>query len=93
MLVNEKSKKRFLTLKRQEAALGWLFVSPALIGFSIFTFGSILYSLYTPNEINGYRYYRRGFIYESAKKKRDHCLAGAAFAGCFGSCLHSCDDG
>ena len=25
---------------------GWLFVSPALIGFSIFTFGSILYSFY-----------------------------------------------
>lgn len=38
--------KCFLTLKRREACLGWLFVSPALIGFSIFTFGSILYSLY-----------------------------------------------
>ena len=34
-------KKRFMTLKRREACLGWLFVSPALIGFSIFTFGSI----------------------------------------------------
>lgn len=41
-----KPKKRFLTLKRREACLGWLFVSPALIGFSIFTFGSILYSFY-----------------------------------------------
>lgn len=39
-------KKRFMTLKRREACLGWLFVSPALIGFSIFTFGSILYSFY-----------------------------------------------
>lgn len=38
--------KRFFTLRRKEAALGWLFVLPALIGFSIFTFGSILYSLY-----------------------------------------------
>ena len=49
-MVKEKTKptpqKRFLTLKRREACLGWLFVSPALIGFSIFTFGSILYSLY-----------------------------------------------
>ena len=45
-MVSEKRQKRFFTLKRQEAALGWLFVSPALIGFSIFTFGSILYSLY-----------------------------------------------
>ena len=45
-IANKKQKKRFFTLKRQEAALGWLFVSPALIGFSIFTFGSILYSLY-----------------------------------------------
>lgn len=35
-----------MTLKRREACLGWLFVSPALIGFSIFTFGSILYSFY-----------------------------------------------
>ena len=39
-------KKRFMTLKRREACLGWLFISPALIGFSIFTFGSILYSFY-----------------------------------------------
>lgn len=39
-------KKRYMTLKRREACLGWLFVSPALIGFSIFTFGSILYSFY-----------------------------------------------
>ena len=46
VMVSEKRQKRFFTLKRQEAALGWLFVSPALIGFSIFTFGSILYSLY-----------------------------------------------
>lgn len=34
------------SLKTQEARLGWLFVAPALIGFSIFTFGSIIRSLY-----------------------------------------------
>lgn len=41
-----RKKKSQLSLKKKEACLGWLFVSPALIGFSIFTFGSILYSLY-----------------------------------------------
>ncbi|MDU5110516.1 MAG: sugar ABC transporter permease [Clostridium sp.] len=40
-----KNKKR-MSLKTKEALTGWLFVSPALIGFSIFTFGSIIYSLY-----------------------------------------------
>ena len=38
--------RRRLTLRRQEALTGWLFVSPALIGFGIFTFGSIIYSFY-----------------------------------------------
>ncbi len=38
--------RRKFSLKQREAMLGWLFVSPALIGFSIFTFGSILYSFY-----------------------------------------------
>ena len=42
---NLKNKKR-MSLKTKEALTGWLFVSPALIGFSIFTFGSIIYSLY-----------------------------------------------
>ena len=37
---------RGLSLRQKEAGIGWLFVSPALIGFSIFTFGAILYSLY-----------------------------------------------
>ena len=36
---------RRLNLKQREALTGWLFVSPALIGFGIFTFGAILYSL------------------------------------------------
>lgn len=35
-----------LSLKKQEAILGWIFIAPALIGFSIFTFGSMIYSLY-----------------------------------------------
>ncbi|WP_416173571.1 carbohydrate ABC transporter permease, partial [Clostridium perfringens] len=39
-------RKRILTLKKKDALTGWLFVSPALIGFSIFTFGSIIYSFY-----------------------------------------------
>lgn len=39
-------RKGRMTLKRREAATGWLFVSPALIGFSIFTFGAILRSFY-----------------------------------------------
>ncbi|MEG0692203.1 MAG: sugar ABC transporter permease [Oscillospiraceae bacterium] len=34
------------SLKKQEARIGWLFVSPALIGFTIFTFASIIRSLY-----------------------------------------------
>ena len=42
---NLKKKKR-MSLKTKEALTGWLFISPALIGFSIFTFGSIIYSLY-----------------------------------------------
>lgn len=63
-------KKRFLTLKKREACLGWLFVSPALIGFGIFTFGSILYSLYlsmteynlmTPPKWIGFDNYIRAF--------------------------------
>ncbi len=39
-------KRNKLSLKQKEAAAGWLFVSPALIGFTIFTFSSILRSLY-----------------------------------------------
>ncbi|WP_291664938.1 carbohydrate ABC transporter permease [Clostridium sp.] len=39
-------KKKRMSLKTKEALTGWLFISPALIGFSIFTFGSIIYSLY-----------------------------------------------
>lgn len=42
---NLKKKKR-MSLKTKEALTGWLFISPALIGFSIFTFNSIIYSLY-----------------------------------------------
>jgi multiple sugar transport system permease protein len=34
------------TLRRREALTGWLFVMPALLGFAVFTFGSILYSFY-----------------------------------------------
>jgi multiple sugar transport system permease protein len=34
------------TLRRREAITGWLFVMPALLGFAVFTFGSILYSFY-----------------------------------------------
>ena len=32
---------RRLNLKQREALTGWLFVSPALIGFGIFTFGAM----------------------------------------------------
>lgn len=46
MVKKNGSEKMHMSLKKKEACLGWLFVSPALIGFSIFTFGSILYSLY-----------------------------------------------
>lgn len=41
----QRGQKR-MTLKRREAVTGWLFVSPALIGFSIFTFGAIVRSFY-----------------------------------------------
>lgn len=39
-------RKRWLSLKRQEAIAGWLFILPVVVGFSVFTFGSILYSFY-----------------------------------------------
>ncbi len=42
----KKPKKNHMTLKTKQSLTGWLFVSPALIGFSIFTFGSIIYSFY-----------------------------------------------
>lgn len=35
-----------LSLRKKESLTGWLFVSPALIGFSIFTFGAIIRSFY-----------------------------------------------
>ncbi len=35
-----------LTMQKREALTGWLFVSPALIGFCIFTFGAIIRSFY-----------------------------------------------
>ena len=63
-------RKGRMTLKRREAATGWLFVSPALIGFSIFTFGAILrsfyfsltdYSLLTEPEFLGLDNYIRAF--------------------------------
>ena len=38
--------RRRLSLKRREALTGWVFVSPALIGFTIFTFGAIIRSFY-----------------------------------------------
>lgn len=44
--VSFSAKKRRLSLRQKDALLGWLFVAPALIGFGIFTFGSILYSLW-----------------------------------------------
>lgn len=62
-------KNRF-PLRRREAFTGWLFVMPALIGFSVFTFGSILYSFYisltkwellTPPEYIGFRNYVKLF--------------------------------
>lgn len=39
-------RRRRLSLKRREALTGWVFVSPALIGFTIFTFGAIVRSFY-----------------------------------------------
>lgn len=34
------------SLKKQESITAWLFILPTLIGFSIFTFGSIIYSFF-----------------------------------------------
>ena len=45
MRVAPKGRRR-LSLKRREALTGWVFVSPALIGFTIFTFGAIIRSFY-----------------------------------------------
>lgn len=44
--IRSENNKNGPSLKVKEAISGWLFVSPALIGFSIFTFGAILYSFY-----------------------------------------------
>ncbi len=44
--MGNRSRGIYWTLHRQEVLTGWLLVIPALIGFGIFTFGSILYSLY-----------------------------------------------
>lgn len=41
----EYSRKMHISLNKQEAVTGWLFILPTLVGFSIFTFGSIIYSL------------------------------------------------
>ena len=41
-----KKRVRGLSLKRQEAMTGWLFVAPVMIGFLVFTAFSMLYSLY-----------------------------------------------
>lgn len=43
--IRTKRTKRY-SLRKQEARTAWLFITPAVIGFSIFTFGSILRSLY-----------------------------------------------
>ena len=40
------SRPQRLTLKKQEALTGWLFVAPVMIGFLVFTAFSMLYSLY-----------------------------------------------
>jgi multiple sugar transport system permease protein len=58
------------SLRRREAVTGWLFVMPALLGFAVFTFGSILYSFYisltkwellTSPEFIGFRNYMKLF--------------------------------
>lgn len=41
-----RSRPQRLTLKKQEALTGWLFVAPVMIGFLVFTAFSMLYSLY-----------------------------------------------
>lgn len=64
------SRESRYSLRRREAITGWLFIMPALIGFAIFTFGSILYSFYisltkwellTPPEFIGFRNYVKLF--------------------------------
>lgn len=68
--LNQKPKRFRWTLQKREALTGWLFVTPALVGFSIFTFGSILYSfflsltdydLFTPPQYTGAKNYIRAF--------------------------------
>lgn len=64
-----KPRKGF-SLRRQEAITGWCFILPTLIGFSIFTFGSIIYSfiisltkwdLLTPQVFVGFNNYIKVF--------------------------------
>ncbi|MEG2605275.1 MAG: sugar ABC transporter permease [Clostridia bacterium] len=41
-----KKKRPLMTLSRKEAMTGWLFVTPAMVGFLVFTAFSMIYSLY-----------------------------------------------
>lgn len=42
----ENIKKAKLSLQKKEAVTGWVFIAPVFLGFCIFTFGSIVYSLF-----------------------------------------------
>lgn len=64
------ARKKGYSLKRQENITGWCFILPTLIGFCIFTFGSIIYSFFisltkwellTPPEFIGIKNYIKIF--------------------------------
>ncbi|MEG0754224.1 MAG: sugar ABC transporter permease [Angelakisella sp.] len=64
------TRRKGFSLKRQENITGWCFILPTLIGFSVFTFGSIVYSFYismtkwdllTPARFIGFKNYIKIF--------------------------------
>ncbi|WP_226036174.1 carbohydrate ABC transporter permease [Aquibacillus saliphilus] len=44
--INSNFKKRRLNSKGRDTLAGWLFISPMLVGFSVFMFGPLLYAMF-----------------------------------------------
>lgn len=69
--MQSKSFHKKFGLKKQEALIGWLFITPTLIGFSMFTYGSIIRSFFfsltewdllSPSTFIGVENYKKLFL-------------------------------
>jgi len=45
MAISTKAKRSGLTGRQKESIAGWLFISPWIIGFVVFTLGPLLYAI------------------------------------------------